>query len=803
MASSSYLSTISIEETIIFLLINLIIVLLGIILWYFLWIKNKLVEIYQIVNNTLTYFSSRNLSLIMMELYDKISSFDTLFVLKTVGYEAYGYLLFQRRIISLLFSYFLLSILISVITMIIYKFKGIPTFVKFLTFLIDTQYFDNINTTIHIITIALFTFLHYRTFTLIKREVQSIYFSRFDKMSQNYDKNWLSCRTLHISGIEPTERNTSVLEAKLNHFLSMTNSGKVIDIRFIPNYPKLLQLHKRENEIKDLSMIISKKKPCLRCFFSSIYFSKEASEKEQQEVEREIQEALKDPKMYESSGHAFICFDSLTAAYQILKNYKESPWKEFIVRVKSCFKPKKTYANIDRKQTSTFQKFKDEYEEDSDDVKLRNTNVDILVDQLIEPCDIIWENVGGDRGLFICRRIFLNLLMLLILIFFTTPASLVGTLQKYDYFKVLEFDWVIKIPYGYLIVTYLMPLVIISINLGLIILIDYIARFEKHYTHSNYHYAVFGKSFAYMLLNFLIIPGLALTAESLFTIVKSNYKNIFELLSQIYLGNSGYFFITLIIQNGTISSIYYLLRFDELMANAFSTEISFFRRHFINIDYSWNRNEADCFLFGYFYAQLLVFYTICLVFATTMPIITLAGLYLFIFKHISDFASFLMVHGKEIDSNGKLINHILNFGFIPPLIYHLFMISVFLSKEKYNTAIGVGVICLLSIIYVFRFNSEYLVDIYSLHSQLSQYEKEKEKAEDSTVIDYWRDKFRHPLVLPIRPDGLSPFSNENKKANELIINSKSGLREVRPFHHGEEDKGIEVREFHNEINNQV
>ena len=126
MASSSYLSTISIEETIIFLLINLIIVLLGIILWYFLWIKNKLVEIYQIVNNTLTYFSSRNLSLIMMELYDKISSFDTLFVLKTVGYEAYGYLLFQRRIISLLFSYFLFSILISVITMIIYKFKGIP-----------------------------------------------------------------------------------------------------------------------------------------------------------------------------------------------------------------------------------------------------------------------------------------------------------------------------------------------------------------------------------------------------------------------------------------------------------------------------------------------------------------------------------------------------------------------------------------------------------------------------------------------------------------------------------------------------
>lgn len=792
-------TSISLEETIIFILINFILILLGIILWYYLWIKKKLAEIFQLVNNMLTYFSSRNLSLMMTELYNIITSFNPIFITKTIGYEAYAYLVFQRRIISLLLTYFLCSILLSGLTILFYKQRGIPINIEFLTFLVDKQYFDNINTVIHLISIALFTFLHFRTFTIIKNEVSHMYFSRFDKMSQEYDQNWLSCRTLHISGIAPEERVTSKLQKKLDNFLAQTNSGKVIDINFIPNYQKILQYEKKRNEIKDLRLLISKKKPLLKCCFSSIYWSDEAIDNELTKIENKLQELTED--FVYSAGHAFICFDSLTAAYQVLKNYKESGWKKFVVKVKSLFSNRKTFYSSQTKKSSTFQKFNDEYEENDESINDKENNVNILVDQLIEPCDIIWDNVGGDRGLFVCRRIILNLLMILLLFFFTTPASLFSTLKKFDYLKVLEFTWMIKIPYGYLLITYIMPLVILLINLGLITLIDYVARFEKHYTHSNYHYAVFGKSFAYMLLNFLIIPGLALTAESLFSIVKTNYKNIFELLSQIYLGNSGYFFITLVIQNGTISSIYYLLRLDELMVNAFSTEITYYKRHFINIGHTWHRNESDCFLFGYFYAQLLVFYTICLVFGNTMPIISLAGLYLFIFRHISDFSSFLMVHGKEIDSNGKLINRILNFAIIPPLLYHLFMVSVFLSTKKYNTAIGVGIICLLSIIYAFRFNSEYLIDIYALHSSLSQYEREKEKI-GVNEINKWRNRFKHPLVIPIWVDGNEngPLSNQRKKEMELVPNSKSGFKEIKPFINTEDNanRGIEVREFKNE-----
>ena len=56
---------------------------------------------------------------------------------------------------------------------------------------------------------------------------------------------------------------------------------------------------------------------------------------------------------------------------------------------------------------------------------------------------------------------------------------------------------------------------------------------EKHYTHSRFQFSVFTKSFFYMLLNILIIPGLTLTTAS----EKNNiflYKLILILINLIF-----------------------------------------------------------------------------------------------------------------------------------------------------------------------------------------------------------------------------------------------------------------------------
>jgi hypothetical protein len=43
---------------------------------------------------------------------------------------------------------------------------------------------------------------------------------------------------------------------------------------------------------------------------------------------------------------------------------------------------------------------------------------------------------------------------------------------------------------------------------------------EKHYNHSRFQFSVFTKSFFYMLLNILIIPGITLSTASKKTFTK-------------------------------------------------------------------------------------------------------------------------------------------------------------------------------------------------------------------------------------------------------------------------------------------
>lgn len=120
-----------------------------------------------------------------------------------------------------------------------------------------------------------------------------------------------------------------------------------------------------------------------------------------------------------SSGHAFICFDSLTAASKCLNGFEENTWDSFVLKLKNIWKGVKQKRIFEKKPSSTFGKFKDE-----DDIEMQMVNIEkvnILVDQMIEPFDIVWGNVGGDRGLNIFRRLLCNILIFCVLVFLTTP----------------------------------------------------------------------------------------------------------------------------------------------------------------------------------------------------------------------------------------------------------------------------------------------------------------------------------------------------------------------------------------------
>ena len=797
-------TTVGIYETLLFLLFNIIYLMIGFILWHVLWVSRHGVEIPNLISkNTITYFSSRNFSLVLKEIWERMWKLDSTYLTSAIGYEAFIFLLFQRVILSALFSYFLISICLFLCRTYGYVFFPKQE---------DLEQFLSVT---NITGILLITLIHFRSFLKLKKEAFYHYYNRFMKMSESKDVNWLSCRTLHISGINPQERLTSLMQTKLNVFLSKTGSGKVLDINFIPNYNKLLKYEKEKNEITDLRLLITHEKPFMRCLFSSIYWSDSSMQSELERIQEKIDEITEEP-VY-SSGHAFICFDSLTAAYKVMKEFKNSPFMRFKLRMKNLMNGLQENILGNRnnngsimihKDSSTFQKFNEDYNigslednyfiEENSELEIKQ-NMNILVDQLVEPIDIIWVNIGGDKGIYVFRRIFLNLLLLVLLIFFTTPMGFVSAFKKVDKYQILEFKWLKVIPFGYILVTYIIPLLIIGINLLLIVSIDFICRFEKHFTHSNYQFSFFTKSFVYMLFNYLIIPSLTLSYDSLYEIIKTNYKNILHLLSQFSsIFDNSYFFITLIIQNATVSFFYYFIRLDELMFNAFSTQVSFYKRHFINTGHSWHRNEENCFYFGYFSAQYMVFYSICIVFSNFNPILPLAGLYVFLIRHFGDFTSLLTVHLNEIDSNGKFINSVINYAIVPIFLFHIFMILDCINNNKYVEAIIIGVIMLFSIIYYFiTYESDYMMAIYSENKQFDNYENKNSHSMISgfnnqapishNEIIKWTNKYRHPLTIPAFID---EEDNNNIIQTSYFKNSKN-----RPTANNKNYENIPVRPF--------
>ena len=104
-------TTISIYETLLFLLFNIIYLMIGFILWHILWISRHGVEIPNLISkNTITYFSSRNFSLVLREIWERMWKLDSNYLTSAIGYEAYNFLLYERTMLSALFSFFIISI---------------------------------------------------------------------------------------------------------------------------------------------------------------------------------------------------------------------------------------------------------------------------------------------------------------------------------------------------------------------------------------------------------------------------------------------------------------------------------------------------------------------------------------------------------------------------------------------------------------------------------------------------------------------------------------------------------------------
>lgn len=163
------------------------------------------------------------------------------------------------------------------------------------------------------------------------------------------------------------------------------------------------------------------------CFIPRRYTNSEKFDIKMAKLEEKmLQETL---KPFKPSGHAFVCFDSVKSASLCMSKFRIGPisylklmFLQLRDKIKNCFNPH--YRNRSRIQ-STFIKFEDL--DARSQVEIMEESV-LIMNIASEPIDILWKNMGGTRGVYLFRRIFLYLLGLVIIVFVSTPTAILSTI---------------------------------------------------------------------------------------------------------------------------------------------------------------------------------------------------------------------------------------------------------------------------------------------------------------------------------------------------------------------------------------
>ena len=170
---------------------------------------------------------------------------------------------------------------------------------------------------------------------------------------------------------------------------------------------------------------------------------------------------------FKPSGHAFVCFDSISSVDACVRQFKPTTWqyvKHLMESIKDkccCNKFGPYYAGGRNRSKSTFHRYEDLGLEA---LQLMYQDAVLVMTRATEPTDILWKNMKGARGLFIFRRALLFLVGLVIVFFVTSPAVILMHVQSLDQNNLLNFDWTNDLPFSGFFHQHLPPFLIIVIN---------------------------------------------------------------------------------------------------------------------------------------------------------------------------------------------------------------------------------------------------------------------------------------------------------------------------------------------------
>eukprot|EP01119_Soliformovum_irregulare_P014944 TRINITY_DN4144_c0_g1_i5.p1 TRINITY_DN4144_c0_g1~~TRINITY_DN4144_c0_g1_i5.p1 ORF type:complete len:554 (-),score=112.13 TRINITY_DN4144_c0_g1_i5:217-1878(-) len=190
-----------------------------------------------------------------------------------------------------------------------------------------------------------------------------------------------------------------------------------------------------------------------------------------------------------------------------------------------------------------------------------------------DPRQIIWENLGVSKSSRILRSIFINIGLVCILTFMTVPTAILSTFQTLGRIRVpvleavfhsLTAETVSATFLGGFLFSFLPSLVLLIMFTGMPYLFVVATYYEGHHIRSKQDHSLMRKTFYYLLVFILLLPSLTLTFLDVF-IERRIYQaeSMIQVLSKIFLAESGSLFVNVIITLAYIGNGLDLLRIPD------------------------------------------------------------------------------------------------------------------------------------------------------------------------------------------------------------------------------------------------
>ena len=175
------------------------------------------------------------------------------------------------------------------------------------------------------------------------------------------------------------------------------------------------------------------------------------------------------------------------------------------------------------------------------------------------PNNIKWENISRIGSMWWLRIILINFILVIMMIFFTTPAILIESLPIASYFNVQWFEsW---LPNSFALI---LPSLILRLLTPLLpVVVAWTALAEMHWTKSAENRSMMVKTFILLLFMVLILPTLGLTSiNAVFQYIGTKDT---DNIKWRCVSDNGAFFLKYITTCSFIGTAFDLLRLPDLL----------------------------------------------------------------------------------------------------------------------------------------------------------------------------------------------------------------------------------------------